>query len=479
MENPVSFFLSFRWQDAVDILLNGYILFRFYVLFRGTNVFRVLVGIALLWFFQRMAVGLGFIVSSWVLQGITAVAAIIIIVVFRNEIRSVLQAKNFKTILWGIPRRAEETPVEIVSESAFELAEKRIGALIVFPGRDDLEELIHSGISWQGLVSREMIMSIFWKDNPVHDGAAIIQGARISQVGAILPISHEKPLPSRYGTRHRAAVGLSENTDALVVVVSEERGQVSIAKGGSLRLMRRKRDLEQEMKKHAGIPTRPLDRKKRETLELGVAALASLTLISVVWFGFTRGQDTYMTLEVPVEYINRDPKTEVLETSANRVTLHLTGSGVLLRALGPGQIQATIDLSQCILGENILPITRENISLPPGVFLRKIEPSTIQITLDSMMVKQVPVQVDWVGELPKDLLLVEAEVDHRMIQIRGPESILRDVSTVYTEKISLENIRKSGTVTVKPVLNPPSLRIPAGGKEKVAVKYRVEERLAE
>ncbi|MFH0974519.1 MAG: DisA protein, partial [Spirochaetota bacterium] len=101
MNNFLSFFSNIRWQDIVDISLNSYILFRFYILFQGTNAFRVLIGIAFLWFFQRLAFSLGLIITSWAIQGITAVAALIIIVVFRNEIRSVLQAKNFKTILWG------------------------------------------------------------------------------------------------------------------------------------------------------------------------------------------------------------------------------------------------------------------------------------------------------------------------------------------------------------------------------------------
>ena len=99
METLIHLLSGMHWQDIADITLNSYILFRLYVLFRGTYVLRVLIGIALLWFFQRIAVTLGLIVTSWLAQGIIALAAFIIIVVFRNEIRSVLQAKNFKSIL--------------------------------------------------------------------------------------------------------------------------------------------------------------------------------------------------------------------------------------------------------------------------------------------------------------------------------------------------------------------------------------------
>ena len=202
---PENFFNTIRWQDVFDILLMSYLLFRLYVLFKGTNVFRVLMGLAGLWFFQKIAVSMGLIVSSSVVQSFTALAPIIIIVIFRNEIRSVLQAKNFRVIFWGVPRYEIETPVDIIAESMFEMAAKGTGAIIVIPGKEDISDSVHSGIRWDGRISKEMILSVFWHENPVHDGAAIVMGNRIVQVGAVLPLSHRKDLPSYYGMRHRAA----------------------------------------------------------------------------------------------------------------------------------------------------------------------------------------------------------------------------------------------------------------------------------
>ena len=128
MESILILFQSIRWQDLVDIVLNSYILFRFYMLFRITNVFRILIGLVVLWIFQRIAVLIGLVVTSWVIQGITAAAALIIIVVFRNEIRSVLQIKNFRALFWGIPQPSVKTPIQIISDSVVDLARKRIGA---------------------------------------------------------------------------------------------------------------------------------------------------------------------------------------------------------------------------------------------------------------------------------------------------------------------------------------------------------------
>jgi DNA integrity scanning protein DisA with diadenylate cyclase activity len=173
MEKLLLFISTIRWQDFVDICVNSYILFRFYVLFRGTNVFRVLIGMTVLWFLQRIAISLGLIVTSWVVQGIVAVGAIIIIVVFRNEIRRVLQAKNLKSILWGFSYKSAITPTEIIADSVFEMAQRKCGALIVFPGKEDLSDAVRGGTPWRGLITKEMITSIFWPDNPVHDGAAI------------------------------------------------------------------------------------------------------------------------------------------------------------------------------------------------------------------------------------------------------------------------------------------------------------------
>src|SRR5512147_2970754 len=131
MEKLLHFLESFRWQDVVDIVLNSYILFRFYVLFRGTYVFRVLIALTLLWFFQQIAGYMGLIVTSWIVQGIVAVAALIIVVVFRNEIRNVLQAKNIRSILWGFAPKTRVAPVDVIADSAFELARRNHGALIV------------------------------------------------------------------------------------------------------------------------------------------------------------------------------------------------------------------------------------------------------------------------------------------------------------------------------------------------------------
>ncbi|MBU1055358.1 MAG: diadenylate cyclase [Proteobacteria bacterium] len=474
MYNYFSFFSTIGWQDVVDIILNSYILFRFYILFRGTNVFRVLIVIAFLWFFQRIAFSLELIITSWALQGITAVAALIIIVVFRNEIRTVLQAKNLKSFLWGFPQKTSITPVEIISESAFELANKRIGALLVFPAKDDLEEYVKGGLSWRGVISKEMIMSIFWPNNPVHDGAAILRKDRVAEVSCILPLSHKNNLPSHYGTRHRAALGLAEATDAMVIAVSEERGTVSVAKDSGIHRVNRKKDLERMLMEHMGDAPKPDNDKRKEKLEIFFAALVSFLFIVGVWFSFSRGLEALINIEVPVEYMNRDSELEIMDTSANSVILNMGGSDSLIKSIRPEQLKVRIDLAKAAAGKSSYLLTDKNVTLPPGIVLKKINPSAIKVTLGASAIKELPVKVVWAGKLPSNLMLDNVKIIPDKVKVVGVRRTLDGIKTANTYKVYLNNINESGATTVKLALSPPSLKIAPGSNDMVTVEYTVK-----
>jgi diadenylate cyclase len=474
MDGFLIFLQSIRWQDVVDITLNSYILFRCYVIFRITNAFRILIGLALLWIFQRLAVSIGLIVTSWVIQGITAVAALIIIVVFRNEIRSVFQVKNIKTLFWGLPQQSFHTPVQIIADSVMDLARKRIGALIVFPGKEDINEKIQNGILWDGAISKEMITSIFWEDNPVHDGAIIIEGDRIHEVGVILPLSHRQELPSYYGTRHRAAVGLAESTDSLVVVVSEERGTIQIVKGSVIMPVLKKDDLEKHLQQHLGLVVKDPSGQKKEKTELRIAAMVSVILITSVWLTITRGLDSLVTFEIPIEYMNRNPGMEILDASVNSIKIQLGGSGPLMRVLRPDHVRVKIDLGKSVVGQNIYTITNENISLPPGIILKSFDPAVVDVTLDVPDKKDLPVQVDWTGKLPENLRMEKITIEPIVVQIIGGRQLLKNITTVYTEKIPLESIQSSRTIIVNLALSPASLKVAPGFKDKITVECTVK-----
>jgi uncharacterized protein (TIGR00159 family) len=471
MDNFLFLISSLRWQDIVDIGLVSYILLRFYVLFRGTNAFRVLIGMVILWFFQKVAVSMGLVVTSWVVQGVVALGAFIIIVIFRNEIRNVLLARNLKSILWDFSSKTVITAIETIVQSVHEMAQHKCGALLVFPGKEDLEEVVQGGIPWKGAISKEMILSIFWPDNPVHDGAAIIQGDQINQVAAILPLSRRDDLPSYYGTRHRAALGLAEATDALVIAVSEERGDVVVARDSQLKTVKQKRRLGQILQEHMGVAVKKGRESRKEKLVFIAAALVLVAFTSGVWFSLSRGLDTLVTLQVSLEYTKRDLAMEIVKTSVNTVNLELEGSGALLKSIGPDQVQVRLDLSKSKAGPNTFTIARKNISLPPGIVLKAVTPSVVDVELDVLIKKELPVQIDWAGRLPDHFILEEATVVPQTVEIIGGQRMLEKMMTLYTEKVSLNNLEVEGVITANVALNPASLKIAPGSEERVTIRY--------
>ena len=475
MESSIQFFSGLRWQDIADILLNSYILFRLYVLFRGTNVIRMIMAIAMLWMIERLAVSMGLIVTSWAMQGIIAVAALIIIIVFRNEIAGVLQTRNLKSFFWGIPQRQVRTPVDIIVESVYELARRKLGALIVLPLNKGLEGVVQSGVPWQGKLSREMLVSIFWHGTPVHDGAVVVQGDRVVEVAAILPLSKRSDLPTYFGTRHRAAVGLTEQTDALVIVVSEERGHVTVFKDESINHIRDNIELEKVLREHAGEVGEPRG-LKRQTLELGLAAMICLISITTVWFSFARGLESLVNIEVPVEFMNRDSHMEIFDVSTSSVKLQLSGSGALLKSVRADQVKVKLNLANTMPGSNHLIISRDTIFLPPGIKLKHVDPQVLVVNIDVPVEKMLPIQADWTGKLDPSLILKDVRLVPNTVKVVGASLMLKNIETIYTEKIPLESIATGGTTTVGLVLQPSSLKLKNSAKNRVDVIYRVKRR---
>jgi diadenylate cyclase len=472
----VEILATMRVQDVLDILLNSYLLFRLYFLLRGTRLLRIATVIAGLIFLQRVVEASGMIITQTVLQYFTALIAIGVLIVFRYEIRSLFQSKSISDVLWRISEKPVPTPVEIIAEAAFRLARKRIGALMVFAGRQSLEAHIQGGVPWFGQISREMLESVFWPGNPVHDGAAIIGGNFVQRVGAILPLSDRENLPSRYGTRHRAAIGMTEMSDAMVLIVSEEQGIVEIAEGGKIETVHYHRQMQEKLRKHQGMGgVSPAERRRTDRWTAAMAGSLSLLLVSGIWFSLSQGViRSLTTVEAPVEYIKNDPNTEIMETSATSVKLQLSGSRGLINALGPNQVKVRFDLNRARAGKNTFVIREEDILLPHGIHVKKIDPPQVDIFLDIIGRKSLPVQVDWTGKLPANIVIEEVRVTPASLEVSGGQEILDQLQTIYTVKVPVNDIRQSGEASVAVVLRPASVKLTARQPANVLVSYKVK-----
>ena len=467
-----------RWQDILDILLNSYILFRLYIVLRGTRLFVVVVIIFLLLIVQQIVASSSMILTHTVLQGIAALTAIGVLIVFRYEIRSMFQTKGIKDILWHVATKPVVTPVEIITASVYQLARKKIGALIVIPGRQPVDAAIQNSVSWNGQVSRQMIESIFWPGNPVHDGAAVIRGNRINRVAAILPLTERADLPMRYGTRHRAAMGLTERSDALVVIVSEERGEVALAHMGQIEPVADAASLEDRLRQHTGMSGKSPQKASRERWSAAVAFMASLLVVGCVWYSFSLGfVRSLTTVEVPIEYIRSDSRMEIIESSSSAIRIQLSGSLQLINRLDPNQIRVRLDISKAVAGRNSFTITEDDVILPPGASLKKVEPNTIDIIVDTLGEKVLPVQVDWSGKLPTGILIQNVQVKPSTVTVIGGQLLLKDIETVYTAKVPVDGVKQSGEMRTGLALNPASLRLAPGQDNSVLVRFSVRPRL--
>jgi YbbR domain-containing protein len=183
-----------------------------------------------------------------------------------------------------------------------------------------------------------------------------------------------------------------------------------------------------------------------------------------------------VTLEAPVEYMNRKSTMKILNASVTTVKLEVGGSGALLKSLKPDQVGVRLDLSEGVVGKNTFTLTPENVILPPGVVLKDVKPSVVDVTLDVPIQRSVPVQADWTGRLPANLIMTDVRITPARLEVIGESSVLGTMVTIYTEKISLDKIRESGQVTVKPALRPHSLKIAPDTEEKIKVEYTVAHR---
>ncbi len=463
-----------RWQDVVDILLNSYILFRLYIILRGTRLFMVVVIIFVLLVVQQVVASASMILTHYVLQGLAALTAIGVLIVFRYEIRSLFQTKGVKDILWSVTPKPVVTPVEIITASVYQLARKKIGALIVVPGRQPVDAAIQDSVPWNGQVSRQMIESIFWPGNPVHDGAAVIQGNRINRVAAILPLTERADLPMRYGTRHRAAMGLTEHSDALVIIVSEERGEVTLARMGQLEPVADAAALEMCLRQHTGMSADTPQKAHRERWLAAIAFMVSLIVVSCVWYSFSLGfVRSLTTVEVPIEYIRGDSRMEIIESSTSSVRIQLSGSLQLINRLDPNQIRVRLDISKAVPGLNSFTITEDDVSLPPGTSLKKVEPNSVDIMVDTIGKKTLPVQVDWSGTLPPGILIQDVRLEPASVEVIGGELLLAGIDTIYTAKVPVDGLKHSGELRTALALTPASLRLAPGQENSILVRFTV------
>ena len=238
-------FIDFSFLDILDILLVAVLLYYIYKLLKGTVAINIFIGIAFIFLIWKVTQALKMEMLSGILGYLLSGGVIALIIVFQQEIRKFLlmigttnfsSKRSFLKQLTFLQSEIEsENDVDTLVNSCIKLAKTKTGALIVLERTNNLDFLVNSGDSMNAFLNEAILESIFYKNSPLHDGATIIRDNFIVATRVVLPLSNEK-IPARFGLRHKAAIGVTEKTDALCLLVSEETGEISYIKDGSFQM---------------------------------------------------------------------------------------------------------------------------------------------------------------------------------------------------------------------------------------------------
>jgi len=463
--------------NALDMLIIACLIYFILKWFRGTRAWQILATLAGLVVFYLVSSRLGLVLTSVLFQYLSAAIIIVLVIVFQPEIREMLErASPIRYLSGGRPHVVQPDVIDETVKAVVEMTRVRMGALIVFQRSDRLRNLLLKGRECDGLVSAETLLMIFQKGSPLHDGAVLIKDDRIKAASCILPLSSEESLSSRYGTRHRAAVGLTEHSDALCVVVSEERGEVSIVTGREITNYRKKTDFHLALEREliSAGNSREGSSAGLKGVFLANQRLKILAMCSAValWFVFVGPQSSEVGITVPIQYTNPPPGTEITGKWMDRIDVRARGSEASLANLKPESIRAVVDLSGAVAGLNFFRISNKNLQVPPGVTIAQIRPPDLHLRIEATAGVKFKVAPSVTGVIPEKARIV---VNPLEVQVKGLENDLKQVQSVVTEPVKVSELLEKGPRKVPVSVQPEGLRIDSMDPMQVTVSVERSE----
>ena len=477
MEAIVSLLRLFRalldWRVILDVILISAALFFLYRTLLRLGTWKIVTGIFLAMVIFVAANVLDLKGINWLYSNLSQVAAIALIVIFQPELRKIFE----RAASLGGRKLGKSGPAlaALFADAAFVLAKNRRGAIIVLPGKEPLKRWLTGGFNLYAEPTLPLILSIFDPNSPGHDGALVFRNGRLAYFSVRLPISKTGRLSEEFGTRHHAAMGLSEVTDALVIVVSEERGTVKTFVNGIVKKVDDQGELAEEIWSHwqtaasSGIELN--DYRKRNLIpEMAISLALALVFYSTVIISKMEIREKAFT--VPVEYIAAPENLALRGDNPTEIKLQLAGPKSDLDKITPANLSVKIDLSQAKAGGQVFVVSKENIALPRGVKIVNANPSSIALSLEEIAEFEVEIQPQLVGTLPQGLELVSVELNPKQLRVLSPPTDASQKINIVTEPIYLESIKKNEKVLRK-VIAPPNVRPKGKNWPDIEVKIKV------
>ncbi len=372
------------FKDIFDVLIITICFYFLLVFIKQTRSFFILGAFVLLFSLDFIAKKFDLSLTRQLFEPLLTLFIAIFVIVFQPEIR-----KFFKWISSGriksfskslvLPRNNIQTIVRAV----FEMATGKVGAIIVFPGEYPLDDLIEGGFPLNGQISAAIIQSIFDPSSPGHDGAILIEGSEIKKFGLHLPLAREFSDYRKVGTRHRAAAGITEGTDAMAIVISEERGEVSVSSKGILKKVTTQEELANIIATFTGEGEVELKNKKSLFYKIFInhsliKILSVLFALSFWYFSSYKTGIVKVEYSIPVEYRFIDTNLVIKNSSPDSIDITVTGNNRDVAKLKTDDIKVIVDASKFKSGENISKIQENNIQTPSYIKLTDFTPKTIK-----------------------------------------------------------------------------------------------------
>lgn len=466
---------NIRIVDVLDVTIITIFLYIVLNWLRQSASRQSLFSFAILLAIYAIARISGMYLTELLIEGLFIVILIGIVVVFQSDIRRLIDRLGSWSWFRKSSKPASDIATSIITEATAKMAEKKTGALIVIKGKESWERHIHGGIELNGRVTIPLLHSIFNKYAPGHDGAVLMEGNYITKFGVHLPLSTNLHKMTRGGTRHTAALGISEHCDALVVVVSEERGVISIAKDGQIYELESSSDLKKYLddfwNQHYQSNTSSFKQWwKKRSLRTAIAAIV-LSLVLFISFGYQSGT-VYRTYEVPIEYRNLKSSNIIMQDSIPvQARITLSGPEQAFRTLDKNQLVVSFDLSSEDVEDGELRITPEDLNLPADLQFYEASPSTLNLQPRHLARVKLPVNIPRSGKLRPGLKLLSITPSPKRVEVLT-DTTKSVPDSIYTDTLNLNSIQTSTTIQKRLQLED-DMRLPDNTSHQVYVKINV------
>lgn len=383
-------------SDLIDVTLVAFVLYSLFFWFKRTRAAFVLIGVLILSGIYIAVRVLKLHLAESLLQGFFAVILVAGVVIFQEELRRLFEQIAFWSLNPKLRRDRRATHwsrlTEVLTRTLFDLASDRIGAIVVLSGKNPLVRHLDGGIQLEGIASEPLLKSLFDPHSPGHDGAVVLRGDRVEQFSCQLPLSRDFGKMTKTGTRHAAALGLSEVTDALCLVVSEERGTVSAARNGSIRVTESPSDLASLLESFRTEMAPPVVRApilsgflRGNLWEKVAAVLVSL----VLWFVFVHESVVvYRSYDVPLRHVGLDPSLRITQVQPDTVSVVVSGKRRDYYFVSSGDLKATLklfDLDEILRPSQTRyewPLSPSNVTLPSDLSIVSIHPRSVVLRIE-------------------------------------------------------------------------------------------------